>query len=145
MIQSQALQNLEVQGAEYPPPAQRVQYAKMVFYVQIGLFALVLFGTQLCKALNMAPPGILSWGSLDYSGHVVADDAGYARPFAVFMMIWLLGNTIQSNLLSTQAFEIHHGNELIWSSLEQKHVPEMADVIRAFGKTGVEFMQTGSD
>lgn len=61
--------------------------------------------------------------------------------FASFMFVWLVGNTVQSALLSTNAFEIHHGDVKIWSSLEHKRLPNLGDIYTAFKKTGVDFMQ----
>lgn len=68
-----------------------------------------------------------------------------SNKFASFMFIWLIGNMVQGSLLSTKAFEIHHGDQLIWSSLEAGRLPNMNDLVAAFEKTGVEFMKMQSD
>lgn len=57
------------------------------------------------------------------------------------MGIWLVGNMLSAQLLNTGAFEIQHGDKLVWSSLETKRLPTMVDLKRAFEQTGVEFIQ----
>mmetsp|Transcript_45413 Transcript_45413/g.144786 ORF Transcript_45413/g.144786 Transcript_45413/m.144786 type:complete len:135 (+) Transcript_45413:439-843(+) len=131
IINSRALENLDVKGAEYPPPPDKVMAAQAVFYVQMVAFAMVFFGESLFSAMKMPVPGIFA---------TIKENM-----FASFMLIWLVGNMVQSSLLSTGAFEIHHGDQLIWSSLEEKRLPNMGDLIKAFQKTGVEFMSMRQD
>jgi selT/selW/selH-like putative selenoprotein len=131
ILQSRALETLEVRGAEYPPDPDKVMYAQFVFYVQLGLFAFVFFGESLLAAAQIPSVPILG---------MVKDNK-----FASFMFIFLVGNMVQANLLSTGAFEIYKGKELIWSGLEEHRLPNMQDLVTAFGKVGVEFMQTHRD
>mmetsp|Transcript_47273 Transcript_47273/g.122162 ORF Transcript_47273/g.122162 Transcript_47273/m.122162 type:complete len:137 (+) Transcript_47273:470-880(+) len=127
IIQTRALENIEVQGAEYPPPPEKQKMAQMVFFLQLGCFGFLFFGESLCNMLKVPVPAELKQVK--------------ENMFAACMLIWLIGNMIQGQLLSTQAFEIHHGDQLIWSSLEEKRLPNMGDLISAFQKTGVEFIQ----
>jgi len=131
IIQARAEENLEVRGAEYPPGDDKVMYAQMVFYLQMVLWALVFFGENVLEAMKVSMPPFIT---------MMKDNK-----FASFMLIWLVGNMVQSSLLSTGAFEIHHGEALIWSSLEEKRLPNMGDLLHAFKKTGVEFMQMPRD
>lgn len=121
---------LEVRGAEYPPQPEKVQMAQLVSWAQMALFALIFVGDSLFSSLKLAVPAPL---------RTVQDNK-----LASFMVILLLGNTVQSSILSTGAFEIYHGDELIWSSLEAKRLPNMQDLVQAFAKTGVEFLQKRS-
>lgn len=131
IINSRALENLEVRGSEYPPPPDKVLLAKLAFYAQLAVFGLIFFGESIFTAMKMPQPPIFSMAK--------------ENMFASFMVVWLVGNMVQSSLLSTGAFEIHHGDQLIWSSLEEKRLPNMADLIQAFRKTGVEFMAAQED
>uniref|UniRef100_A0A7S0AXM0 Uncharacterized protein n=1 Tax=Pyrodinium bahamense TaxID=73915 RepID=A0A7S0AXM0_9DINO len=131
IINSRALENLEVRGAEYPPPADKVMAAQVVFYIQMALFGFVFMGENLFSAMKMAVPPLVAQVK--------------ENMFASFMFIWLVGNMIQGSLLSTGAFEIYHGNQLIWSSLQEKRLPNMEDLIKAFQKSGVEFMTSHQD
>lgn len=131
ILQQRALTELEVKGQEYPPPADKVAYAQVVFYIQMCCFALAFLGQQICTALSVSMPDLLKTAS--------------ENKFASFMIIWLIGNAIQANLLQTKAFEIYHADELVWSSLEEHRLPNMGDLITAFSKTGVEFVQSHRD
>mmetsp|Transcript_4799 Transcript_4799/g.9825 ORF Transcript_4799/g.9825 Transcript_4799/m.9825 type:complete len:136 (-) Transcript_4799:92-499(-) len=131
IIQNRALENLEVRGAEYPPPPDKVMASKVVFYLQLVLFALIFAGESSLTALKLPVPSIFG---------LVKENM-----FASFMFIWLVGNMVQGSLLSTGAFEIHHGDKLIWSSLEEHRLPNMGDLLHAFETTGVEFMKMQSD
>jgi len=131
IINSRALEQLEVRGAEYPPDPEKVMMAQVISYVQMALFALIFFGETIFNFMKIPTPAIFA---------TVKENM-----FASFMLIWLMGNMIGSTLLSTGAFEIHHGDQLIWSSLEEKRLPNMADLIKSFQKTGVEFMAMRQD
>mmetsp|Transcript_16112 Transcript_16112/g.50644 ORF Transcript_16112/g.50644 Transcript_16112/m.50644 type:complete len:136 (-) Transcript_16112:86-493(-) len=128
IINSRALENLEVRGSEYPPPPDKVLLAKLAFYAQLAVFGLIFAGDKLFSSLGVAPPPIFATAK--------------ENMFASFMFVWLVGNMVQSSLLSTGAFEIHHGDQLIWSSLEEKRLPSMEDLLAAFRKTGVEFLSS---
>lgn len=100
--------------------------AQVVFYLQLGVFALIFFGGNLLTAMKMTVPGFLN--------------SVMEHKFAAFMLVWLIGNQIQGSLLSTKAFEMYHGDKLIWSSLEEKRLPQMEDVVKAFANTDIKFM-----
>lgn len=131
IIQSRAVDNLLVQGAEYPPPPGKKMAAQAIFYVQLAIFAFILCGEGLCSAMKVPVPAFYTQLQ--------------ENKMVAFMVVWLVGNMVQGSLLSTGAFEIHHGDKLIWSSLKEKRLPDMGDVIRAFGEVGVEFAQSRPD
>jgi len=131
IIQTRALENLEVTGAEYPAPPEKVLMARVVFYLQMAVFGGIFFGDNAFKAMKMPTPDIVT---------TIKDNK-----MPSFMAVWFVGNIIQNNLISTGAFEIHHGDKLIWSSLEEHRLPNMGDLIKAFEATGVEFMTMQTD
>lgn len=115
----------------YDPPAEKVWIARIVSYVQMAAFAVVFFGKQIMEGLKMETPDIIK---------TMQDNK-----MATFMMVFFLGNTIQQTLLATKAFEIHHGDQLIWSSLGTGRLPNMQDLVTAFKKSGVEFIESQAD
>mmetsp|Transcript_143621 Transcript_143621/g.357975 ORF Transcript_143621/g.357975 Transcript_143621/m.357975 type:complete len:135 (+) Transcript_143621:333-737(+) len=131
IIQSRALENLQVEGTEYPPPPAKKMAAQIVFYIQLAIFAFIICGEGLCSAAKIPVPAFYTQLK--------------ENKMAAFMMVWLVGNMIQGSLLSTGAFEIYHGEKLIWSSLKENRLPDMGDVIRAFHEVGVEFAQSRPD
>lgn len=123
IVNSRASEILEVRGAEYPPAPHKRKMAQAVGYLQMSLLGMVFGGEKICTALGVPVPGFI--------------DALGKNTVMSFMGIWLVGNVVQGNLLNTGAFEIHHGDKLIWSSLEMGRLPTMHDLIQAFGKTGI--------
>jgi len=128
ILQTKALTDLEVTGAEYPPPPGRRTIARAVFFLQLALFGFMLYGESAFSSLNMATPAFYK---------TMAENKMMS-----FMGIWMISNMVQNALLSTQAFEIHHGDTLVWSSLQEQRLPGMADLIKSFAATGVEFSQS---
>lgn len=125
------MQNLEVSGASYPAPPDKAMLAQLAFWVQMGAFAFVVFGESICAQLKVPPPPVLQ--------------TVQNNKFGTLMFVWLVGNMVQASLVSTGAFEIHKGDKLIWSSLEEKRIPNMEDLIKAFGKVGVEILPSIQD
>merc|ERR1719428_1637510 len=99
--------------------------ATIVSYIQIAAILLVFGGEALCGAMKVEPPELLKTLT--------------SNKFASFMFIWMVGNLVQTQLISTGAFEIYHGDAKIWSSLAEKRLPNLGDIYQAFEKTGVEF------
>lgn len=115
----------------YDPPAEKVTMARIVSYMQMAAFAIVFFGKQITEGLKMETPDIVK--------------SMQANKLATFMMVFFLGNTIQQSLLATKAFEIYHGDQLIWSSLDTGRLPNMQELFSAFKKSGVEFIESQTD
>lgn len=55
-----------------------------------------------------------------------------------FFGIWMGGAMVSGGLTKTDAFEIYMGKHKIWSSLEMGRKPDYQDLVRHFGKAGVE-------
>mmetsp|Transcript_71696 Transcript_71696/g.126559 ORF Transcript_71696/g.126559 Transcript_71696/m.126559 type:complete len:100 (+) Transcript_71696:301-600(+) len=97
----------------------------------MALFGVMFAGEALFDAIKVPMPDIVA--------------TARENKMMSFMMIWMVGNMISGNLLNSGAFEIQHGDQVIWSSLEQKRLPNMQDLMTAFAKTGVEFIQLRQD
>jgi len=130
ILETRALEQLEVRGAEYPPPVERAVLAQLVSYAQMATYGFVFFMDSIFEALKTSPPPLC----------VSMKD----NKIGTLMFVWFAGNIVQTGLLSTGAFEITHDGQLIWSSLKEKRLPNMEDLILAFEKTGVEFLPSSS-
>eukprot|EP00440_Ansanella_granifera_P062980 gb/GFBE01068293.1/.p1 GENE.gb/GFBE01068293.1/~~gb/GFBE01068293.1/.p1 ORF type:complete len:123 (+),score=35.24 gb/GFBE01068293.1/:1-369(+) len=118
-------------GKPYPAPPAMQFAASVVFMVQVALWAVLFVGEAIFDSLKIPLPGVVK--------------NAQENKMMSFMTVWLVGNMISAQLVNTGAFEIHHGDQLIWSSLQEKRLPNMADLMQAFAKTGVEFMQSHQD
>lgn len=127
ILKERALTDLEVRGSPYPPPLMNQYLSNAAFALQLAAFAMLFGGDAICTAMKVPKPGFLS--------------AMQENRMMAVMGIWLVGNMLSAQLLNTGAFEIQHGDKLVWSSLETKWLPTMVDLKRAFEQTGVEFIQ----
>lgn len=127
ILKERALSDLEVRGSPYPPPLMNQYLSNAAFALQLAAFAMLFGGDAICTAMKVPKPEFLS--------------AMQENRMMAGMGIWLVGNMLSAQLLNTGAFEIQHGDKLVWSSLETKRLPTMVDLKRAFEQTGVEFIQ----
>ena len=72
----------------------QVLLSQLVFYVQMGIIAVMLLGDRLFEFLALPPPAVYQ----QYK----------ENRFAVIMGCWFLGNMIHNNLTSTGAFEVFY-------------------------------------
>lgn len=127
ILKERALSDLEVRGSPYPPPLMNQYLSNAAFALQLAAFAMLFGGDAICTAMKVPKPEFLS--------------AMQENRMMAGMGIWLVGSMLSAQLLNTGAFEIQHGDKLVWSSLETKRLPTMVDLKRAFEQTGVEFIQ----
>ncbi|CAJ1344988.1 unnamed protein product [Effrenium voratum] len=78
----------------------RLRASQVVFALQLAIFALIWAGDSICNAIKVPKPQMLS--SMQESRMMT------------IMGIWLVGNMLSAQLLNTGAFEIQHGDQLIW-------------------------------
>lgn len=126
MLEVRTVPRVEVSGESYPAPPEKVFMAQVAFWTQMGLFVLVMFGESIFAQLKVPFPPALQ---------TIKDNK-----FMSLTLVWLVGNMLQANLISTGAFEIHTNDKLIWSSLEERRLPTMEDLIRGFGEVGVKIL-----
>lgn len=127
LVHNNCISDVDVQGGEYPPLPEKVFIASIVWYIQMFLFAIIFGGQAISNHLGIElPEGAKKM---------------LENKFALFMFVWLFGNSIQSSLMSTGAFEIYHGHDKIWSSIEANRLPNHRDLMRAFEKQGIECIQ----
>jgi len=103
--------NLKVEGANYPPPRPRQISASVLSMVKIAIILCILFGEQLqiWQSLNMTPPEYYVWAS--------------QNKFYAIMMVFFILNTVETQLISTGAFEIFYNDMPIWSKLQASRLP----------------------
>lgn len=94
----------EVILANHPPTLPKRLLSKAVPVVQIGVTVVVVAGEQVLPMLGFAalPPWYYNLR---------------ANKFGTIATTWLLGNALQSFLLSTGAFEVYFNGELVGAFL----------------------------
>lgn len=116
-----AFPGIDVVLANHPPTFPKRLISKLVPVAQIGVVGLVMAGEQIFPMLGfMAPP---PWY---YSLR--------ANRFGTMATTWLLGNTLQSFLQSTGAFEVYLNNELVFSKLKEGRFPGEIELKELVGR-----------
>ncbi|KAJ7959831.1 SelT-like protein [Quillaja saponaria] len=114
-----AFPGIDVALANYPPSMPKRLLSKAVPVLQIGVIGIVVAGEQIFPMLGfIAPP---PWY---YSLR--------ANKFGTIASVWLLGNSLQSFLQSSGAFEVYFNGELVFSKLKENRFPgeiELKDFI----------------
>mmetsp|Transcript_25103 Transcript_25103/g.29635 ORF Transcript_25103/g.29635 Transcript_25103/m.29635 type:complete len:96 (-) Transcript_25103:14-301(-) len=90
-------------------------YSSIVSYMQILLIGIVL-------SVDILPEGIR--------------ENKMSAVFAIFMVT----NMIANALTKTNAFEIYVGEDLIWSTMARQRSPNLQDLVKSFGKVGIEIL-----
>lgn len=55
----------------------------------------------------------------------------------VFFAVWFGGSMVSSAVTKTSAFEIYLGEHLVWSTLTNKRMPNLRDLVDGFEAAGV--------
>lgn len=116
---------LEVQGVPFKPSPALQMVASFAQTMQMGLLVMVFAGKWIFETMGMPVPGFIN----------TMNENKMTYAFG----IWMLGNIITSQCMSTKAFEIYKGNDLIWSSLAEKRMPQLPELLAAFRRHGVDF------
>jgi len=105
-----------IEGANYPPSFAKAMIAQVLGFVKIAFIVAIITGRDPFTMLGMATPSIVQWA--------------LNNKLSACMMLFLLGNTIESSLTSTAAFEIYFNDQLVWSKLESGRVPSPSELIQ---------------
>jgi len=109
-----------VSGDNYPPPGIRLQLAHMIGAIKMAFLIMLA----------------ISFNPWDYMGHDVMGPTPnfylWALDNKIFacIMLFFLGNLVETQLISTGAFEVSLNGELIWSKLEKGRVPQPRELLQ---------------
>ncbi|KAK9908239.1 hypothetical protein WJX75_004669 [Coccomyxa subellipsoidea] len=106
---------MEVLGSAYPVPPYKAFMSKVVMVAQYGTIGALLGGEQLFAALGVPVPELYQQYKDKKTG--------------IVMGVWLLGNALQNQLISTGAFEVFYDGERVFSKLESGRVPSLDELI----------------
>lgn len=107
---------LQIEGGNFPPPTINNYIAKFLGVTKLLLIAMVVTGINPFTALNMDVPGVVTWA--------------YENKIYACLMLFFISNAIETQLLSTGAFEISLNDMPIWSKLESGKVPRLNELIQ---------------
>ncbi|CAF3321805.1 unnamed protein product [Rotaria socialis] len=108
--------SIAVMGESYPPPPFRALIARVLSTIKIILLICLLFGQNPFPFLNISTPKIYLWA---------LQNKMYAC-----LMIFFISNSLESYLMSTNAFEISIDDVPLWSKLETGRLPSNNEFIQ---------------
>mmetsp|Transcript_5889 Transcript_5889/g.13017 ORF Transcript_5889/g.13017 Transcript_5889/m.13017 type:complete len:135 (-) Transcript_5889:115-519(-) len=110
--------NLYITDDLMPVPKHKQYLASLVGYAQMAGFAVAFFGTQIFGALSVPVP---HWAQY------LQENKGAT------IGIFFVGNIINSNLISTGAFEVYLGGRLLHSKIKTGVLPDFDELVRVVG------------
>ncbi|VDD74124.1 unnamed protein product [Mesocestoides corti] len=125
---------LQIEGTTYPPPQWRLILAKIVTMLKYLLLVVVITGTNPFPYLGVETPGFITYAN--------------ENKVSFCLMCFFIGGLIESQLLSTGAFEITLNGMLlsvvdskttyfidipIWSKLQSNRVPQPQELLSIIG------------
>jgi len=108
--------NIEIEGSTYPPSPLKSFAAQAFGIIKIAMIIAIISGRDPFTMLGMATPGVFTWAS--------------QNKLSSCMMLFLLGNTVETALISTGAFEIYFNKQPVWSKLESGRIPSPGELLQ---------------
>nr|CAG4644306.1 EOG090X0DP2 [Lepidurus arcticus] len=108
--------DLLVEGENFPPPAYKQHFAQFLGVGKLLLIACVLGGMNPFQWFGTVTPAFWNWAS---------ENKLYAC-----MMTFFLSNFLESQLLSTGAFEVTFNDVPIWSKIQTGRVPQPPELFQ---------------
>jgi len=100
---------LQVEGGNFPPPPLRSVTAQTLSALKFILIIVLVSGQNPFAYLNVATPEAYNWAM---------DNRVYAC-----MMVFFVSNMIETQLVSTGAFEIDFNGMRMWSKIQTGRIP----------------------
>nr|CAG4652170.1 EOG090X0DP2 [Triops cancriformis] len=108
--------DLLLEGENYPPPAFRQHFAQLLGIGKLLLIACVLGGMNPFQWFGANTPDFWNWAT--------------QNKLYACMMTFFLSNFLESQLLSTGAFEITFNDVPMWSKLQTGRVPQPPELFQ---------------
>ena len=110
-------QDLLIRGENFNPGSGRLQLAQLLGLAKMAVIVLLLFGINPWHHLQAGPtPSLVTWA---------LENKLYAC-----LMTFFLCNMVETQLISSGAFEVSVNGELIWSKLETGAAPQPQQLVR---------------
>ena len=107
---------LKIVGENYSPQAYKVYVAQFFSSFKMVLIGLILFGQNPFAYFNMGTPKIFTWA---------LENKLYAC-----LMTFFLSNAIETQLITTGAFEVYLNDIQIWSKLQSDRFPHEKELLQ---------------
>eukprot|EP00455_Lapot_gusevi_P031081 TRINITY_DN3357_c0_g1_i1.p1 TRINITY_DN3357_c0_g1~~TRINITY_DN3357_c0_g1_i1.p1 ORF type:complete len:137 (+),score=25.80 TRINITY_DN3357_c0_g1_i1:149-559(+) len=106
--------NVEVVGEIYPPPPFQAMLSQMFNYIFIFGLIITFTGDLLLNQMGMVGDAIKRMRT-DY-------------PYAM-MIVLFFSSQLSAQLVSTGAFEIMYNDSILWSTIQNHHLPSQEQIL----------------
>lgn len=115
-ILKQRYSGIQIEAGNFPPSKPYQLIASVLSIVKFVLIGCILSGINPFDFLNIPTPAFYAW----------------ARENMIYacLMIFFLSNSIETQLMSTGAFEIMLNDVTIWSKLTSGRIPRMDELVQ---------------
>lgn len=108
---------MAIEGDNYPPLPWKAQLAQVLSYTKLALIVCILVTFNPFVYFGQgATPGAFQWAM--------------QNKLYACMMLFFVGNAIESQLISTGAFEVSVDNMPVWSKLEAGRIPQPPELFQ---------------
>ena len=107
--------NLAIEGDNYPPIPWKSILAQVLSYAKLALIVSILASFNPFVYFGETP-GVFAWA--------------LQNKLYACMMIFFVSNAIETNLISTGAFEVSVDNMPVWSKLEAGRIPQPPELFQ---------------
>uniref|UniRef100_T1J566 Selenoprotein T n=1 Tax=Strigamia maritima TaxID=126957 RepID=T1J566_STRMM len=108
--------NIIISGDNFPPPTHRLQLAQILGIGKLILIVLIVSSVNPFDFMGADTPSVYRW---------FLNNKLYSC-----MMIYFLSNVLESQLISTGAFEIAFKDVPVWSKLETGRIPSPPELFQ---------------
>lgn len=108
--------DLNIVGENYAPVAWKLYITQFLGTFKILLIGIVIFGQNPFVYLQMPTPNIFNWAT---------ENKLYAS-----LMIFFISNAIETQLITSGAFEIYLNDMQIWSKLQSDRIPHEKELLQ---------------
>jgi len=115
-ILQQKYPDMFISGDNFPPGGFRLQAAQFISIVKFAVILMVLATFDPFSCIGQETPAWARW---------MLDNKIYAC-----MMTFFLCNAVETQLISTGAFEIHLNDMPVWSKLEAGRIPQPGELFQ---------------
>jgi len=120
---------LMIEGDNYPPDPWKWHFATILSYAKLAVIACIIASINPFNYLAMETPSFVSWAM--------------ENKFYAAMMVFFLSNAVETQLVSTGAFEITVDNMPVWSKIDSGRIPQPPELFQIID-THLK-MNTGQD
>lgn len=130
MIQIQFPDRFKLEGELHQPNFIRSQLVNLLFITKIAVLIMIYMDFNPFTYFQMESPRL--WNYLSQS------------KVSSSLMILFLANSIESNMMSTGAFEIYYNDMPIWSKLDTGRMPQMSELLQIVQSQSSFLPKTGT-